>query len=382
MSDDSQPETKEIQEVASTPESHEPKSKKSLSALLAFLALVVAIVAIVFSGLLWSKLHKSGSSFTAITQQVAQGTTAQTALKAQVAQLQQTIQKQSAYTKQNQAALTRLMDSISSNESAWLLTDARHLINLANIVLNFEHNVPTSITLLKTADNRLLQAGDPNLYPVRKILAGNITDLQAVPSVDIAGLYMRLGALRDKTLTLPLVQNKYEGGHADNLLAQASAKKGASTWDKALNSTGNALSKVLIIRHRKAPIEPLLSPKQHIVLSQNLYVLYSQTQWAVLHRNQAVYINSLKALVSLIKQYYVANTQSIAIVKVLGQLEQKNIAPKLPNISAALNALTKYQKTKEQQALLPKNSKPKTNKTLAVKPAAKAKDTTKEAKHS
>lgn len=331
----------------------EPVARKGKpwAALLAVVALLLAIVALIVSSLFWQHLKQADAQLLQLNQSINHGSQVQSGNVKQLSATQQTLQTQAKLIQANQATLTRLLQSISTDKSNWLVTDAVHLIKLANMTLYFQYDIPTTITLLKTANQRLSASGDPKLYPVRKLLVNDIIKLQTTPKVDVSTLYLKLQALRKATMALPLTSDHYQNDKSSNLLAKQSDKSG-SWWQHAVNSTSNALSKVLVVRERKMPVMPLITPKQHRLLLQSIYVLYSQAQWAIMQRQQTVYQGALAQLEKLIATYFSADTQSQAILKHLSQLAKTNVAPTLPNVSDSLEALQNYVKAKQRKQLL------------------------------
>ncbi len=326
-------------------------TKPNKKSWLAWLAIIIAVISVVLCSVLWQRLKQTNIRLLQINQTLSHSVKDQSMLTQQATTFQQGLKQQAGQLQENQASLSRLLESISTDKSNWLITDAVHLIKLANLTLYFQHDIPTTIVLLKTANQRLAASGDPKLYPVRKLLVNDIIKLQTVPKVAVSTLYLQLQALRQETMKLPLALSHYQPNKADNLLTR-SVKPSDSWWQRTVDSTANALSKVLVIRKRQSPVEPLLSPNQHRLLLQATYILYAQAQWGVMQRQQMIYQSSLKQLIELITTYFVADNQSQAILAKLDHLVKRNIAPQLPNVSDSLDALQRYLQTKQRAQLL------------------------------
>lgn len=339
-------------------EASQPAQKTSKSSPVAWL-LVIAILIILAVGVgiyLWERMGHNTRAMITTQAQLTQQADKITQLASGLSDQTQTIVDQKQLIADDRATIARVMSALGSHQDIWLTSEAGHLIRLANVTLKFEHNVPATIVLLQSADERLYQAKDPDLYSVREIIANDIATLQALPKIDVVGIYLQLQALRNQSTHLSLVENRFSGDAGENVLAQTQANGGF--WHNAWHQTSYALSKVLVIRHREQPIDPLITPKEHLVLSQNIYLLFSQAQWAVLHRNTKIYQASLDQLTQWLSHYFVANTLSVQMVKTLNQLKAKTIALTLPDISNTLDALKAYHKLKQKKSLL-KVSKPK-----------------------
>jgi len=91
---------------------------------------------------------------------------------------------------------TKLLNQLhGSNRADWLLAETEYLLRLANQRLTIETDVRGAEAILVSADKVLAETDDPGLIPVRKKLAEEILSLQAISSLDIDGLYVKLEAL-------------------------------------------------------------------------------------------------------------------------------------------------------------------------------------------
>jgi uroporphyrin-III C-methyltransferase len=222
------------------------------------------------------------------------------------------------------------------------LLEADYMARLAALNLSFGQNIPAAIALLQTADQRIKETDNPNLNKIRQTLADAILSLQAVPSVDTAGLLTRLNALQSQVSRLPLfglaqpTATVLPEPETNTTTIDATEKK----WKRALKETWVTLQKIIIIRHRNQPIAPLVAPEQESYLRQNLHLLLQQAQWGVINGNAAIYEASLQQAIDWIQQYFAVNERAtLATLSLLTSLQQIKIQPTLPNISPALQAL-------------------------------------------
>ena len=233
------------------PVSKPTSSKKSN--LLSVISLLIAIVAILLVLYLCQRNQIINSKLITMQEQLESAAANQTTINNQLNKASQLINKQAQLTKINQITINKLLASIGTDKDLWLLTEADHLLKLANLTLSYEYNIPSAVALLKTADQRLYAMNNPKLVPIRQMIANDIVKLQAVPAVDVTGIYLQLEALRTQSLQLPFVTNTYQSNTIDNLLSQQSTTSQA-WWKKAIVAAEHALGKVLIIRQRATPI--------------------------------------------------------------------------------------------------------------------------------
>jgi len=246
--------------------------------------------------------------------------------------------------KENSDAIQRLTEHTAGEQETWVLLEVEHLMQLANLNLNFTRNIPISINLLETADKRMHALHDAKLLEVRKIIAKNIQDLKAVAIPDLEGLLARLAALEDKVPSLNLISPGHESVNQKkkdkSSEEQEKNKSKQAAWKKALNESWKTMEKIVVIRHHDDFITPLLNPEQHFYLDQNLRLLFSQAQWAVLNSKPSIFKSSMQQATTLIKRFFEpkdAKTQ--AMLKSIAKLKESNIKPKIPDISNSLNAL-------------------------------------------
>jgi uroporphyrin-III C-methyltransferase len=333
-----------------TPETPKQPPKKRGTALLwfwTFTTFAVAIVALVLVLFSWSRSNR-GADLSTINQQTLQATkTTVATLSNQMNTLQSTQAKETQTLTRARKAVEFLVADVTKDQSLWQLADTAHLLQIAVYTLNFGHNVKTTIALLETADGRLSDLTDPQILPLRKLIAKEIVTLQNTPHVDVMGIYLRLDALNTAIQQLPINKNRFKNNEPNNYIKQKAPTK-PGTFSHGL---WHAFSKIVVIRHHQQKIEPILSTQQHFFLAQNIHLLFSQAQWALLHRQQAVYQKSLQKIQQLLGTYYVDGNNVKAYLSAIKKLQSKNIAPTLPDIGQALKATKALEKTKSNSTL-------------------------------
>jgi len=351
MSDQPENQAPEAQQTRETKTTKTTKQAGRVGTLISLVGGVIAVIAIIAVGYLYTSSAQLKQRLASSRQQIHSLTQANEQINQQMLQIVQHLQGQQQATKGNQAAIAKIRRHSGEDQDAWIVEEASHLIKLANITLAFEHNVPAAVLLLKNADKHLLSISSPEIFSIREILADDIATLQTAPKLDVVGIYLRLQALRQQAVALPLSQNEFSTSQEVNVLSPAK-KQQTGLWTQALHASSEALSKVLVIRHRQQPLIPLMSSKQHLILQQNTYLLFLQTQWAVLHRNNVLYQNNLKQLQGWVHQYYAGSAETDKIMAGLTSLEKINVSLKTPKINDALSALQAYQKAQTKKLLL------------------------------
>ncbi len=107
--------------------------------------------------------------------------------------------KLAAQMTKDRAALTDLK---SGGQRLWLINEARALASLASQRLLLTQDALAARRLLKAADETLARLDDPAVLPARKALALDMETLSGASQVDVQGMVLRLGALRELVVEL------------------------------------------------------------------------------------------------------------------------------------------------------------------------------------
>ncbi|MGB0205613.1 MAG: uroporphyrinogen-III C-methyltransferase [Neptuniibacter sp.] len=361
-------------EVKPEPEAPAQAKEKKVSTWPGILALLLSLIALGASGYLYWLSMQQGDSFTQNNQKLeAQVTSslssARTSLDKTIADMNQQLgqlKAQSSQEKQNidelQSRLTKSIQQVTANQNTsrkdWLLAEVEYLLRLANQRVLMENTKDGALTLLKSADKILKETDDVSIYEVRKALAEDIAALEAVPTLDTEGVFLKLGALNGQVKNLRLIPIS-EQHKLPELIEEVAPEVVSESWSNDLKATwskaSEKLGSLVVIRHRDEPIEPLLSPEQTYYLQQNLHLMLEQAQLALLQRKQASFDASLNKAHNWISTYFEeqdATTQSL--LNGLSELKSVKVTTEMPDISGSLRTLKQYvshmTKLKEQGA--------------------------------
>lgn len=340
----------------STTHSAAPASSGKIRAL-AVLALLLGIAALALSGWQWWQLHEQGSRIDArlaplqaelrelkaeyrAEQQSIQRSrdTELGQLRAEDARLAQSLDRQM---EESQALAAQLAELNRVDRRLWQLAEAEYLLQLAQQRLRTGADADATLDLLRQADRILRDRRDPDLYPVREALAREIAVLEAVPRIDVDGLYLRLEALSERAAALPLVPDpKWQAPAPAETAAEGGWQQRledgfAAAWDK--------FSSYIRIRQRDQPLEPLLEPPVERALRLNLELLTEQAQLALLAGNSELFRHSLGRAIDWLERHYRVEPQATAaLVSALRQLADTPISAELPELGAARRALAAW----------------------------------------
>lgn len=251
---------------------------------------------------------------------------------------------------QLQQRLTDAIKQVSATQetsrSDWLLAETEYLLRLANQRVLMEQTPAGALSLLQAADEILHEVDDVALYEVRQAVAEDIAALEAVPTLDTEGIYLKLAAMSKQVdqLRVTPVTDKHQ---LPSMLEEITPDAVEETWTAGASAAWNwameKFEKLVVIQHRDEPVEPLLSPEQTYYLQQNLHLMLEQAQLALLQRKQKPFDTALEKALQWVETYFDdENATTQALVRGLQQLSGTEVSPEMPDISGSLRVLQSH----------------------------------------
>ena len=293
------------------------------------LALVLAIIAMLASGYVgWLVNSKRGlTDAKGRLFQVEQETAQLQALSAQMNQELGTLRETQETLK---SGVQALHGEIGKGRRTWLITETENLLVIAQHRLAYARDARQALAALRVADRQLLQLGDPDYLPVRKLLESEILALEGFERLDLSGMAQRLGRLGARVESLNLVPDPKP--HTEGA-ATSGGEQGF------LREVWKDLRNLVSIRTTTEVRRPLLLAEQKYFLRENLRLMLYGAQVALLHGDFTTVELNAQAARQWLRDYYDTGTPAVqgAITELEGILKTR--AVNLPDISASLKAL-------------------------------------------
>lgn len=246
------------------------------------------------------------------------------------------------------SAVDKIVDDLGRNRNDWVLAEAQQLLLIANYRLQLARDVETAVAALRVADRRLEQLADPALLPIRKLIAEEITQLQALDRADVPGIALQLGSLAKALGEWPLDTDRVFRPTTVAAVSTVSPDNEAAAW-KYLREIWHDLLSLVRIRVSTDVQKPLLLPEQSYFLRENLRLMLYSAQLAALQGDTATYKQNIETANSWIKDYFDADAQAvISAQQELQKLANEKILIQPPDISASLNALRSFMQKQGQ----------------------------------
>lgn len=234
--------------------------------------------------------------------------------------------------------LDQLSQEQETDERDWLHAEAAYLLRLANQRLQLEGDVEGAAALLRTADQRLADADNPALTPVRREIANELAALDSVPRLDRTGVYLTLNAQQERVAGLRLAQDVEERAVTSSI-----EQPPTGTFQRQLARFGEELKDLVMIRHHDEALEALVTPEQESYLRQSLRLIIEQAQLALLKEEQGLYEASIDKALELLDSYYdTSREEAQRVIERLEELQQVTVEPELPDISGSQQAMTDF----------------------------------------
>lgn len=260
---------------------------------------------------------------------------------AKIALLEQRLEESRA----QQEALQTLYVELANNRDAWTITEAEQLVIIASQQLQLAGNVKPALLALQTADSRLQELDKPQVIQLRKVLGKDIQKLQALPTIDVVGMSLKLESVVDAADKMILAGERHPRQDATPMPDWS-----VSPWERLSREIWQDVKRMVRVERMDRPEMPMLSPEQSYFLRENLKLRLLAARIALLQHDEATYRVDLQTAMAWIKRHF--DTQDAATRNALATLQElssSSITIQLPDISESLNAIAKYKLALERR---------------------------------
>lgn len=270
--------------------------------------------------------------------------------KNQLSILQTQISQNQINDKNRQQQILQLQNFIeqkfSSNDNAILLANVNQLIQLAKYNLEYFHDIDNAASALMLADQQLstIISPDIRLENLHQLLTQYLTNLKALPHIDLPTILAQLQFLKLQITQLPLLPTLNSPMPPNSKVVNSNLME--NKWLRSLKNSFNSFRQLIIIRRLNKPIEPLLPETEQQYLQHNLLLLLQQTQWALIHHEPTIYQSSLQEIQENLKDHFATNSSSTqTVLQTITQLKQVNLQTPALDLNPLLEAISNMKKT-------------------------------------
>jgi uroporphyrin-3 C-methyltransferase/uroporphyrinogen III methyltransferase/synthase len=250
-----------------------------------------------------------------------------------------------------QLALEQLYQDLSKNRDEWALAEIEQVLSTASQQLQLAGNVSGALIALQNADRALGTSDKPQFIIIRRAIAKDIEKLKALPTLDIAGLAVRLDNVIVQVDTLPMLAG-------DRLAAPAAPAAGAkpavpkdqtfgarmqSAWREWTQEMWGEMRQLIRVRKVENPDALMLSPSEMYFVRENLKLRLLNARLALLARNEGTFRTDLEAVQEMLGKYFDTNSRETqAAQALLRQVQANNLSIEMPSLADSLNAVRNY----------------------------------------
>ncbi len=229
--------------------------------------------------------------------------------------------------------------NVAPQNFEWKILEANYLVQLASRKLQLEADQQSALLLLEQADIALLESGSNNVLRARQAIADDLVLLRELETFDREGLYIRIGNLRNEISNIDLL-----GSMRESFQSQRSESSTAVITETErqgfIDSSLEFLSSVFVWRRWEDSPQAILVPGQEALILQRMYLILERTQLALMSTDTALYQRSLAEGLDWLRQYAVDESRAgQAVAAELTELQQIDIAPRLPELNQSANAV-------------------------------------------
>jgi uroporphyrin-3 C-methyltransferase len=246
---------------------------------------------------------------------------------------------------ESELAATRLrLNSMEGGGSP--LTEAEVLLRFAQQRLVMARDTTSAIELFQSADTLLRDIVDPAVVNVRESLAREVATLQALPTVDVAGLFAQLSAQAARVETFTVVS---DATVQDFSVVPAAAETAEpSGWWSGVKQ---AFGAYFVVSRSNGAALPQLSTNEQYQLRALVQLHIEQAKVALLRGDARLYQSALEDTLVTSRRWLRSDDGSFDdFTAALATLRDTPIVVDIPAVDQTLNSLRRLSGSNGQQS--------------------------------
>jgi len=242
-------------------------------------------------------------------------------------------------------ALEQLYADLSRGRDEAVLVEVERLVAMAVQELSISGNVATALAALQTADVRLARTDSARFLPLRRMIARDIERLKVAPTVDIAGMAVKLDQIAAGVDSWPLLSD----ARAASAAAPAPTPEtvapspGTSWWERWIERLQAELGEyrdLVVLRRVETPESLLLQPQQQQLLRLQIRMRLLTARSALLTRNDRLFRADLLEAQALITRHVDVRQPNVAAaLATIRQFATTALSMEVPQINDSLAAV-------------------------------------------
>jgi uroporphyrin-3 C-methyltransferase len=222
-------------------------------------------------------------------------------------------------------------------QRSWVRAEALYLLELGARRLRLEHDVPTAIAALESADARLATVSDPAVTEVRTQLARELAALRAVDVPDISSVLSRLAAVESaaadfRVLGVPVAKARR--------LDTSGAEAAASAFDRATRRLRQAWRDLFSYRRVDPSRSRLVTDEEESLRRRQLELQLFAARIAAMQQDRPGYALALQSATDLLDRSFDQRDEAVSAARIeVAKLAAIDVDPTVPEIGTAAQLL-------------------------------------------
>jgi uroporphyrin-3 C-methyltransferase len=222
-------------------------------------------------------------------------------------------------------------------QRTWVRAEALYLLELGARRLRLEHDVPTAIAALESADARLATVSDPAVAEVRAQLARELATLRAVDVPDTSAVLNRLTAIEAAVPSFRLLGVPVATARR---LEPAPADQPMGAFERAGRRLQQAWSDLFSYRRVDPSRSRLVTREEESLRRQQLEVQLFAARIAAMQQDRNAYSHALRSALDLLDESFDTGEEAVGLARAeLEQLAAVDVDPAVPEIGTAAQLL-------------------------------------------
>ena len=230
----------------------------------------------------------------------------------------------------------------------WSLGEVHFLLQTAVQQFELKRDKESAIVSFKLADNLLLERGELELLPVRKVISEDIATVNQYKAVDVSNVSQLIdGLLLQLKPSIEIAEVKSE---SVELLPTTKTPENSDTQnikpeETLVNRVKKTINDAVVIRKLDKPLQEDLDLDSKERLYQLFSLRFETLKIMLLQADSKNYYKQIERIKNLIVNYYPPEINT-DYLKQLDVLKDIDLSPEIPNANNALILLEKIMKEK------------------------------------
>jgi len=242
--------------------------------------------------------------------------------------------------RQTETISQQAIEVVNRNQRDWALAEIDYLLRIAHQRIAVASDIAGAIAALKGADARIEQLGDLSLFKIRKQLAKDIANLNAIHQADVNGISLALDQAITYLPELPFKSVK------DEIKVQFTEEKANVIEDDTfVGSVLEAVKQIGDIKIHQRSIKAASSADQQNSIEQLLRTYLLGARLAALRFDQVQFLHEINQAGEIVRLHYDESDNRIQqLQKTLLDYSALQLSPDLPELTKAWAMLQKEMK--------------------------------------